>query len=81
MADAALWHTAASVVIPGAIINRAVWATRTLLRRAAAPAPAVATVPTAVGLVLIPLLVRHIDEAVTKVMASNVRPHLPPHAC
>ena len=71
MADAALWHAAASVVLPGVIINRSVWATRTILHKAAAPPAMVGSLPTAVGLLMIPLIVHHIDDAVTCAMAKK----------
>lgn len=74
--DAAMWHAAASVVIPGVLINRSVWATKRALQRVGAPLHVVTALPTAVGLMMIPLLVHHIDDAVTRAMEQHVRPHL-----
>ncbi|EFN56674.1 hypothetical protein CHLNCDRAFT_144543 [Chlorella variabilis] len=79
--DAALWHSAASLAIPAVAINRTVWATGKLLSRgawAAALHPRLRQlVPSAAGLALIPLLVPHIDEAVTGWMDQHLRPRLP----
>ncbi|KAL4443282.1 hypothetical protein ABPG75_011019 [Micractinium tetrahymenae] len=82
--DTALWHSAASLAIPGVLINRTVWAVRHLVARPAAAARlhprAAALLPPAAGLALIPLVVHHIDEGVTEWMDAHLRPHLPREA-
>ena len=78
--DTALWHTAASLVIPGVAINRTVWAARRLLDRPAAVArlhPRLRQLaPSVAGLLCLPLVVDHIDDAVSHWMATHLRPHL-----
>lgn len=75
--DSVLWHGAASLVIPGVLINRAVWASGRLLERLPRAPPRLrAAGPSALGLALIPIAVPHIDEGVTRWMDSHVRPHL-----
>lgn len=57
-----------------------VWATRQLLSSetfARLPARARVLAPSAAGLALIPLVVPHIDEAVTRLMDAHLRPRLP----
>ena len=78
VADTAMWHAVASLAIPGVIINRTVWASgRLLAARPGLLSPALArAVPTVAGLSLIPLLVPHIDEAVSVFMDGHVRPWL-----
>ncbi|KAL4423400.1 hypothetical protein ABPG77_009978 [Micractinium sp. CCAP 211/92] len=79
--DTALWHAAASLAIPAALINRTVWAVRQLATRPAVAARlhprAAALLPPAAGLAMIPLAVHHIDEGVTRWMDVHLRPHLP----
>eukprot|EP00887_Chlorella_sp_A99_P001019 scaffold14.g1019.t1 len=79
VADTALWHAAASLAIPGVLINRTVWAGGRLLASHPRLLPwrhAARAAPSLVGLSLIPLLVPHIDEAVTEWMEAHVRPQL-----
>ena len=68
--DTLLWQTLASVLIPGAAINRVVWA----VGRAG---PKSAWLPTAVGLGCIPLIVDPIDRGVEAMMDLLVRPLYP----
>jgi fission process protein 1 len=67
--DTLLWQTAASVVIPGFFINRAVWMAGRLT--------AVKWIPTAAGIVSIPIIVEPIDHAVDYAMDHVVRPLFP----
>ncbi|KAI3426880.1 hypothetical protein D9Q98_006826 [Chlorella vulgaris] len=80
VAETAVWHAAASLAIPAAMINRTVWATTQLLSKGAWAArlhPRVRQLaPSAAGLALIPLLVPHVDEAVTAWMEQHVHPVL-----
>ena len=83
--DTALWHTAASLVIPGVVINRTVWAARHLLDRPAAVArlhPRLRQLaPSLTGLLCLPLAVHHIDDAVSHWMAAHLRPHMSQVCC
>jgi hypothetical protein len=55
-----------------------VWATGALLARRPGLSPALRhTLPSVAGLATIPLVVPHIDEAVSGWMRDHVRPHLP----
>jgi fission process protein 1 len=71
--DTLLWQGLASVAIPGAVINRIVWAAGKL------PTPVGASravLPTAVGLACIPFIVSPIDRGVDWFMDRCVRPML-----
>ena len=70
--DTLLWQTLASVLIPGAAINRVVWAVGR-----AGPKCAAMWLPTAVGLGCVPLIVDPIDHAVHAFMDACVRPFYP----
>ena len=70
--DSLLWHTLASVVIPGAAINRIVWVARRLV-------PLSRWIPTAIGLGCIPLIVEPIDYGVEVCMDMTVRPIIGHH--
>lgn len=68
--DTLLWQTLASVLIPGATINRVVWA----VRRVGAEST---WLPTACGLASIPLIVHPIDHGVHRMMDVCIRPWYP----
>ncbi|XP_020808431.1 mitochondrial fission process protein 1 isoform X1 [Drosophila serrata] len=70
-ADVFAWQMMASVAIPGLVINRITWATRSLLTRA--PVAVLKTVPTLVGLVSIPLIIHPIDSLVDRLMDATFR--------
>ena len=78
--DAALFHAAASLALPGLLINRTVWASS----RALALVPARwglhprlrAQAPSALGLSLLPLAVHRIDACVEGWIEAYLRPHL-----
>jgi len=62
----------ASVMIPGAVINRIVWA----MGKAPLPPKAKMVLPTAVGLGSIPFIVYPIDWAVHELLDRSSRPVL-----
>ena len=66
--DTLVWQTLASVVIPGAAINRVVWMVGRLT--------ASRWLPTAIGLGCIPLIVDPIDRGVEVGMDMGIRPLL-----
>ena len=70
--DTLLWQTAASVIIPGFLINRVVWTVGRLT--------VVKWIPTAAGIVAIPLIVDPIDHGVDGAMDLYARPHFPKSA-
>ncbi|XP_017085459.1 mitochondrial fission process protein 1 [Drosophila eugracilis] len=69
--DVFCWQMLASVAIPGLVINRITWATKSLLTRA--PSPILKTVPTLVGLASIPLIIHPIDSLVDRLMDVTYR--------
>ncbi|XP_033169699.1 mitochondrial fission process protein 1 [Drosophila mauritiana] len=69
--DVFCWQMLASVAIPGLVINRITWATKTLLSKA--PMPVLKTVPTLVGLASIPLIIHPIDSMVDRLMDATYR--------
>ena len=66
--DALVWQLFASVVVPGAVVNRIVAATAAVTRRPLAP--------TGVGLASIPFIIKPIDEFVHVCMDATLRPWL-----
>ena len=66
--DALVWQLFASVVVPGAVVNRVVAATAAVTRRPYAP--------TAVGLASIPFIIKPIDDLVHLCMDATLRPWL-----
>jgi len=71
--DCMLWQGAASVVIPGLLIHRAVYAMRTLTYNA--PQPLVRKfAPTVFGLSLIPFIIHPLDNFVHWGMDNTTRP-------
>lgn len=67
--DTFVWQGLASVAIPGAVINRIVWAAGR-----ASPASMVAWLPTAAGLASVPFIIKPIDHAVDAFMDGVARP-------
>lgn len=67
--DTLIWQGLASVAIPGYFINRVVWAAGRM-----SPPHLRATLPTALGLACIPLIVKPIDHGVDGFMNQCVRP-------
>jgi fission process protein 1 len=73
--DTLIWQSLASVMIPGAIINAAVRASRFAVSRSPMVLPAMVSTwaPTAIGLGSVPLIIHPIDNAVDFLMDSTVR--------
>ena len=76
-ADSLIWQSFASVIVPGITINRLVklsgsMINRTALAQRSAMIPK--TVPTAIGLASIPLIIQPIDHLVHYVMNHSFRP-------
>lgn len=76
-ADAFIWQTLASVVVPGVTIHQVVYWTRKALKAnvpAVSRAGAVTTwVPTMLGLGVIPLIIRPIDHAIDFLLDNTTR--------
>ena len=68
-ADTFVWQGLASVAIPGAVINRIVWAVGHM-----SPASIARWSPTAAGLVSIPFIIKPIDHGVDRFMDGVARP-------
>eukprot|EP00965_Chrysotila_dentata_P120518 3985495-Pleurochrysis_carterae.AAC.3 len=64
--DTFAWQSLASVMTPGAVINRLVWATGKV-------APSGSKLPTVVGLAAIPLIIRPIDHGVDLLFNKTIR--------
>ena len=73
--DVLLWHTLASVFIPGGVINLAVKGARLAL--AGNLAGKMSYVPTAVGLGCIPFIIHPIDHGVNTLFDEVIRPVYP----
>lgn len=71
--DVLLWQMLASVIIPGFTINRICWGTGRLLKLAQANKAVRKSVPTAVGLASIPLIIHPIDKFMDYVMDNTYR--------
>ena len=77
--DCLIWQTFASVLVPGAIINRIVAVTRyTLALKMLKKAPRIVKSfgATAVGLGAIPFIVHPIDKGVDMVMDASYRKYI-----
>mmetsp|Transcript_9015 Transcript_9015/g.23636 ORF Transcript_9015/g.23636 Transcript_9015/m.23636 type:complete len:246 (+) Transcript_9015:56-793(+) len=76
--DSLMWQSFASVVIPGYVINRVVYASNYMVHQLSSDLHFGATVehwlPTAIGMLAIPVIVKPIDELVHKAMDVTVRP-------
>ncbi|XP_068158811.1 mitochondrial fission process protein 1 [Drosophila tropicalis] len=70
-ADVFTWQMMASVIIPGLVINRITWASKSLLSKA--PVGVLKTLPTLIGLASIPLIIHPIDSLVDRVMDATFR--------
>lgn len=75
--DVLLWQSLASVAIPGLVVNRTVSTARFCLHHARAPPSLLLWAPTALGLGVIPWIVRPIDDAVDTLMDSTFRAWFP----
>lgn len=75
--DTLLWQSLASVLLPGITINQVVKLTKGLVFQSFQSNVIRASVPTAVGLCTIPLIIHPIDELVDLGMNSWIRPHYP----
>lgn len=71
--DVLLWQTLASVVLPGLAINRICWGTGRLLKMLKASKILQKSVPTAVGLASIPVIIHPIDQLMDYVMDNTYR--------
>jgi fission process protein 1 len=75
--DTLLWQGVASVMLPGLVINRTVWAAsrgfNTQAVRSAVSPSVIKWAPTLIGLAIIPLIVHPIDEFVHNVMDCTTR--------
>lgn len=72
--DTLLWQSLASVMIPGAIINLLVKASRQAVSSTTLlPTTVAAWLPTAVGLASVPFIVHPIDHAVDFAMDNTIR--------
>ncbi|ALC48699.1 CG7772 [Drosophila busckii] len=69
--DVFTWQMLASVIIPGAVINRITAASRALLQKS--PPSVLKTLPTLIGLASIPLIVHPIDTLVDRLMDVSFR--------
>ena len=73
--DTALWQSAASVVIPGIVINRIVYFTTIAVKRLPSKGGVFGKwAGTAAGLCAIPLIIHPIDSGVDYVMDGTYRP-------
>ncbi|KAH8387068.1 hypothetical protein KR093_004530 [Drosophila rubida] len=70
-ADVFSWQMLASVILPGLLINRITAASKMMLRKS--PAILLKTLPTAIGLASIPLIVHPIDSLVDRFMDATFR--------
>uniref|UniRef100_A0A7S3V0W7 Mitochondrial fission process protein 1 n=1 Tax=Aplanochytrium stocchinoi TaxID=215587 RepID=A0A7S3V0W7_9STRA len=76
--DTLLWQSLASVFIPGFTINQVVKATQFGMNRLSiAQVGAKRFVPTAVGLSVIPAIIKPIDNFVDYMLNNGVRPYYP----
>merc|ERR1712003_312020 len=74
--DTLVWQAMASVIIPGFVVNRIVWASKNLVESdkiAKLPPMAKKWAPTLVGLSFIPFIVHPIDEGVTRLLDMTIR--------
>lgn len=74
--DVFLWQMFASVIIPGAVINRITWAAGKLCNNPKVKGMARKWAPTCIGLAAIPFIIRPIDVAVDEVMDNTYRKHI-----
>lgn len=74
-ADVMLWQTLASVMIPGAVINMVVKASRFAVKRAPPSLPkfVAAWLPTTMGLASVPLIIDPIDHGVDFLLDRTAR--------
>eukprot|EP00455_Lapot_gusevi_P027045 TRINITY_DN285_c0_g1_i3.p2 TRINITY_DN285_c0_g1~~TRINITY_DN285_c0_g1_i3.p2 ORF type:complete len:119 (-),score=22.21 TRINITY_DN285_c0_g1_i3:144-500(-) len=77
--DTGVWQCLASVLIPGFTINRVVAVTKFVTDRSPLPSLAKRSIPTAVGLGIIPFIVHPIDHLVDQVMDRTYRKWMAAH--
>lgn len=70
--DVFLWQVFASFVIPGAVVNRVQWATSKYLSGWAKGSPQM-YVPTALALLVMPLIINPVDNIVDFALDSTYR--------
>lgn len=72
--DTLVWQTLASVLIPGFVINRVVWASQSILKRSPLRSnTAKQWAPVFIGLSAVPFIVEPIDTAVHWGMDTSIR--------
>lgn len=79
--DSLLWHSSASVVLPGVIIHQSVSIAKKVFSNPQynfSP-KTIARVPIGVGLLMIPVIVKPIDHLVDYLMDTYLRPFYPKH--
>lgn len=74
--DVFLWQMFASVIIPGAVINRITWGAGKLCNNSKVKGLARKWAPTCIGLAAIPFIIRPIDAAVDDVMDKTYRKYV-----
>lgn len=74
--DVFTWQMLASVVIPGFVINRITWGVGIVSKQSKLPGIARKWLPTCVGLLAIPLIIRPIDTAVDHAMDRTYRKYV-----
>uniref|UniRef100_A0A1A9UU57 Mitochondrial fission process protein 1 n=1 Tax=Glossina austeni TaxID=7395 RepID=A0A1A9UU57_GLOAU len=72
-ADVLLWQMLASVIIPGYTINRITHFSRIMFKQARARESIVKYMPTAIGLLSIPVIIHPIDRFVDFIMDKTIR--------
>lgn len=74
--DVFLWQMFASVIIPGIVINRITWGAGKLVKNAKISNVARKWLPTCIGLVAIPFIIKPIDIAVDRAMDRTYRKYV-----
>lgn len=74
--DVFLWQMLASVIIPGAVVNRITWGAGKLCNNSKVKGLARKWAPTCIGLAAIPFIIRPIDAAVDQVMDNTYRKYV-----
>eukprot|EP00823_Brevimastigomonas_motovehiculus_P007509 TRINITY_DN655_c0_g1_i1.p1 TRINITY_DN655_c0_g1~~TRINITY_DN655_c0_g1_i1.p1 ORF type:complete len:181 (+),score=7.63 TRINITY_DN655_c0_g1_i1:31-543(+) len=72
--DCLIWQGLASVAIPGLSIYSIVTTTRKTCKYFRMPKPVIRSLPTAIGLLSVPLIIHPIDKAVHYFMDRTIRP-------
>lgn len=74
--DVFLWQMFASVIVPGIVINRITWGAGKIVKQAKLSSVARKWLPTCIGLIAIPFIIRPIDSAVDDVMDRTYRKYV-----